>query len=408
MRRSHVVLVTAVALIGAGCGAVPDDGTSGRPSPTASSSVLACPTGSAPGPGATSQIRPQLPNQPLLVAMDPTGPRLIAGQTAFVPEGAGTATLQSTWAFDLCGNAWTDLGAAGLAAQSAGRPALGQIVGDAAAGVVVGLPVGLDPVWLLDPTTDTWRAQDVAGGGSDMARPTVAYDPGGDRLLAYDPNSPGSGGTATGVLALRLEQGSWTALEPDGDPDGPVPQAQMNPYSTAFDSRANQLVLVVTPSGSTGTGQTWRFDPEARTWSRGADVPQTLPNGYPADGFATAFDPESARTWLFADTAMLGYDAVADDWVVAERGAGWPEPLTVGATAVDPVARVGHGMVADPASGRLLVVAGAVRPTGTPVGGSAVGAALVATDDIWAYQPAANTWTMLLAPSPAPASHGPG
>jgi hypothetical protein len=31
-------------------------------------------------------------------------------------------------------------------------------------------------------------------------------------------------------------------------------------------------------------------------WSRGADVPETLPNGYPGNWFALAFDPVTART----------------------------------------------------------------------------------------------------------------
>jgi hypothetical protein len=33
---------------------------------------------------------------------------------------------------------------------------------------------------------------------------------------------------------------------------------------------------------------------------------------------------------------------------------------------------------------------------------------MLATDDVWAYDAAANTWTMLLAPSETPASFGPG
>jgi hypothetical protein len=169
------------------------------------------------------------------------------------------------------------------------------------------------------------------------------------------------------------------------------------------------LILMITPEGSaTRPGKTWAFDPRTATWTRGADIPATLEGGYPAGGWATAFDPGTARTWLFADTAMLGYDARADDWVVAERDAGWPESMMIGGVEVDPIARSVDSMVLDPVNRRFVVFGGFVRPVGDAVGGFVEEGSMLATDDVWAYDPAANTWTMLLAPSDAPASFGPG
>ena len=122
-----------------------------------------------------------------------------------------------------------------------------------------------------------------------------------------------------------------------------------------------------------------------------------------------AFDPVTERTWLFSDTEMLAYDARADEWTVAERGAGWPDSVTVGGVEVDPLARLGGTMVVDPANDRLVVLGGWVRPAGDPVGTFVRDAEdLVATDDVWAYDPVANVWTPLLAASAEPASFGPG
>ena len=105
---------------------------------------------------------------------------------------------------------------------------------------------------------------------------------------------------------------------------------------------------------------------------------------------------------------MLGYSAADDDWVVAHRGAGWPDSMMLGGVEADPTARVVSTMVPDPANGRLVVIGGKVRRVADPVGGFVWEGDLLATDDVWAYEPATNTWTMLLPPSGAPASYGPG
>jgi hypothetical protein len=411
-----MVLVAAAALLTA-CGTAPEPaGTSSAaptPSgPSPSAPVAGCPPGSTPDqPGDADQPRPALRDWYLLAAPDPSGPRIIAGETGFVPEGSGTATLLSMWAFDLCRNAWTELDDVALPPTGSSAP-IGQLVTDQGAGRVLGLVGGLAPVWSYDPGAATWSAVEVSGGGSDEAWPMAAYDPDGDRLLAFDGNlivaGAATGTSASGVLSLDLADGAWTGLELV-DPEAPVPRTSMAQYAVAYDSAARRLVLVVVGGDApAAVARTWTFDPRARTWSRGADVPRTLPGGYPDNGFALAFDPTTARTWAFGDTAMLGYDATADDWVVAERDGGWPGTTMLGDAAVDPVARSVSTMVVDQANGRLIVISGRVREAGGTAGGFVAESAWLPTDDVWAYHPATNTWTLLLGPSAAPASYGPG
>jgi hypothetical protein len=179
----------------------------------------------------------------------------------------------------------------------------------------------------------------------------------------------------------------------------------MGQVVAAYDTVARRLILILTNTGDLEqTGETWAFDPAEGTWEQGAPVPNTLPGGYPA-GWVAAFDPQQGRTVLFADTAVLAYDAAGDTWTTVERGPGWPTGCTVAGVAVAPTARVGHQMVYDPISGHLVVLGGSVRPVGEPPGGLPDEEAPPA-DDVWAYHLASNTWTQLLAPSAtSPGAH---
>ena len=403
--------VLAVTALGA-CGGDGGDGQvatpSSTPSPSRAPTSLACPADSAPDqPGDPTQPRPALPEPNLLAAMDPTQPRIVVGETGFVPEGAGMPTLQSTWAFDVCTNAWTELSDASLPAPDQ-RPALAQMVTDPVAEVVRGLLVWWTPIWTFDPATDSWSAPDGERSGFESL-PNAVFDSERNRLLAFDPwGLTGTGEKDSGVRAYDTASGAWSELElADPAQEKPTFTPEFT-YDVAFDSAAGRLVLVVTQPGTAVPARTWVFDATAGTWTRGADAPLPLEDGYPSEGWATAFDPATERTWWFADTAMLGYSATDDDWVVAERDAGWPESMMLGDVEVDPTARIVKTMVLDPVNGRLMVIGGKVRRADDPVGGFVWEGDLLATDDVWAYEPATNTWTMLLAPSGAPASYGPG
>lgn len=410
MRVRGQALAVALVLL-AGCATGSQGPQPAAPSRSATSpgpASASCPDRSSPDqPGDATQARPALRDWYQLIATDPSAPRVLVGALGFAPEGSGQPSLQSLWAFSTCTNAWSELPGASLPTSGRGLP-LAQLVAVPAGGVVLGLPVGLAPVWVLDPQQAAWTEVEASGGGSEEAWPMAVAAPTEGQVLAFDPNVMAADPAASGVLAYDTMARSWTGLS-SADPLADAPRVGMAAYDTAYDAAAGLLVLVVTPQGtSQGPAETWVFDPAALSWSRGADVPRTLAGGYPPRGWAAAFDPRTERTWWFADTAMLGYDARADRWTVARRDAGWPGPLTIGGVDVDPTARLVDGMVLDPVNGRLVVVGGWVRPTGLESGGFVGGGDLLATDDVWAYTPQTNTWTMLLAPSDAPASYGPG
>ena len=195
MMRNSWVIAAALAALLTGCESTPDATTSPTPilTPTATSASGTaasggCPSGSAPDqPGDVAQARPALADWALLAAVDPSGPRIVVGESGFVPEGAGVATVQSMWTFDLCRNAWTEAGDASLPAPGK-RPVLYQFVTSPVDGSVLGMVLGLAPLWRYDVAASGWRPVEVSGGGSDEAWPMVVYDPADNRLLAFDGN----------------------------------------------------------------------------------------------------------------------------------------------------------------------------------------------------------------------------
>ena len=250
-------------------------------------------------------------------------------------------------------------------------------------------------------------------------------------------------GTAIVAVALGLglglglsgtdSQGRWTRLYPEGT----VPHAPTAPI--VYDSVAGRPTLMVSTGDDIDVVSaigTWAYDPVANTWLElkptgtvspprigdpamtydpttrrlimfgGADQPSTeLPEGgfvnHPTAGTwafdtvtnawielkpsgmeppdrqegATAFDPGTGRVILFggvsADAALgdtWAYDPAANTWTEL-----WPKGTV-------PSARSSK-MVYDPTTRRIILFGGATQDE--------------VVNDIWAYDPSANTWTAL-------------
>ena len=388
-------------LAGCGPGAAPvASGTGSATAPAGTvpptpTPVSGCPSGSGTEqPGPPDQARPDLGVMGVLAAMDTTAGRIVAsaGQSL---DAAGASTTGSMWTFDVRTRTWVERG---IADTGSGAPTgLLKFVYDEAADRTVGLPTGLAPVWAYDLAANAWTEVDAEGGGSDWW-PIVAYDPDRQQVLAWEHH----GLHGAMVRALDREMGTWQVLYAQDQASGAAPPGAdaliMGQAVAAYDTAVHRLILILTNAGDLEqTGETWAFDPAEGIWEQGAPVPNTLPGGYPA-GWAAAFDPQQGKTVLFADTAVLAYDAAADTWTTVERGPGWPAGCTVAGVPVDPMARVGHQMVYDPDNQRMVVLGGSVRPVGEAPG-SLPDEEAPGVDDVWAYQLASNTWTQLLAPS---------
>jgi hypothetical protein len=154
---------------------------------------------------------------------------------------------------------------------------------------------------------------------------------------------------------------NWTKLEPAGE----VPSARCY-HSMIYDSSTGKVVMLGGFDGTLFLSETWAYDPVANAWSNlnpageeapslGGQIPMVYDSG---TGKVIAYD---GRTWA--------YDAAANAWTDLDPDGD------------EPPVRLGSSMVRDGATGKVILFGGTDMAIGL--------------NDLWAYDPAANTWTGL-------------
>jgi len=188
----------------------------------------------------------------------------------------------------------------------------------------------------------------------------------------------------------------WTNLDPDGE----VPEARFD-HAMAYDATLGKMILFggATPY-RTGLDDTWAYDPAANTWTE-LEPSGQLPRS--REGHSLVSDPASGKLILFGGTVSSTYEqeggqpdeyeTLGDTWAYDPETNTWTELQPTGET---PVPRTGHAMVYDPATGKMILFGG--------FGGDMFGD--VPLEDTWAYDPAANTWTRLAPAGAVPQRRG--
>jgi Galactose oxidase, central domain len=383
-------LVTAVVLllVVSGC-------TSGG---TGSKSASSSPSSSAPGvtvvaecgrsdtpdePGPASQARPEWLGGS--AAVDSQSGRLVLGE-------AGYHGRLLTWAFDVCTNRWQSMrGGVGLDYAT--------LVYDAAADLIVALPLHSGPAGTYSVDTDTWTAL------PDVPPFYLAATTGTDAVL--DPNTGRVLTVSAGVGAVRVwaydrVANSVTQLGGPGPTPGSPSTGDLGEVTLTVDPAANRLVVALMPHPPGYPGQTLTFDLATNTWTDEHVEPPfaTYNEALMGLGNDAAFDPVAGRTVVYNDGVMATYQTGADHWDVIAPGAGWP---THGSVTIDgatqwtgPLARQGHTLVYDPANQRILMIGGYHRSAKDPDPPQGFD---LSPDDVWAYDVPTNTWTELVAAS---------
>lgn len=243
----------------------------------------------------------------------------------------------------------------------------------------------------------TWTKLEPGGAepprGSGLA---MVYEPSSERLFLY-------GGSAGEVLsdttwAYDPVANTWTELEPSGTLPPPLDGSSM-----AYDPNTQRLILfggfdrfATHAAGGWiphNTNDTWAYDPVANTWTELRPA-GTVP---PPRLFPTmAYDPAAQKMILFGgevDVAEVSEQElesehcfldVNDTWAYDPIANSWTELQPEGAL---PPVRAGHQMVHDSSTGLMIMFGGGQNGGGV-------------FNDTWAYDPVANTWTEL-APSGA-------
>ena len=235
----------------------------------------------------------------------------------------------------------------------------------------------LNDVWAFHLESDSWQQLQPSG-----TRPTprfshnALYDASGQRMLIWSGRSLDASGSTllNDVWALDLNTHDWTLL-------AATTAAPIARYGTAavFDPVAGHLVSF---AGFTTQGRfddTWRFDPERRTWQ---DV--TAASTQPGERclHAAAFDSQRRRMIMFG--GQRGNAALDDAWALDLATDQWTALPSVPATG----GRKFPAMTYDSSADRVLVFGGETT-AGTRAG------------DLWALDLASQLWSVLTTTGPS-------
>ena len=161
---------------------------------------------------------------------------------------------------------------------------------------------------------------------------------------------------------------AWTTFDP-----APAPEARSD-AAFGYDEDDGQLILFGGwAGGDSYLDDTWAYDPLTFRWG---DLEPEGDQPEARDDAAMAYDPGSGALIMFGGTADV--DLFNDTWSFDRGGNSW-NGLDPGGSL--PPARWGHSMVYCPDTKTMLLFGGMTE------NGPA--------NDLWAYDPAANTWTEL-------------
>jgi N-acetylneuraminic acid mutarotase len=225
----------------------------------------------------------------------------------------------------------------------------------------------------------TWSP---ARGGGTPPLPRDAqqmvYDPASRSVLVF-----GGKGTRdryfNDMWAYRVG-GGWTWLRPRGA----LPPARFGP-GMVYDSAGNKIVVFGGVLGTANqlSNDTWVYDPDFSTWLRSSTLgPSPAPRLYPS----MVYDQAVGKTILFG--GWTGTSAFDDTWSYDQTVGRWAHVTTAGAPSV----RWGASVVYDPANGKVILFGGLF---GSYDGRSRLG-------DTWIYDPASRRWTNSRPSGPVP------
>jgi N-acetylneuraminic acid mutarotase len=162
---------------------------------------------------------------------------------------------------------------------------------------------------------------------------------------------------------------AWTQVMPN--PDSPLPRQNC---AMAYDAEGRQVILFGGWDGTSELDDTWCFVQKLDSWTL---LEPAGERPLARDGAAMTYDEITRKVYLFG--GWDGTDLFNDLWAFDPVATTWTQLSPAGAA---PPARTAHCMVYDAKNGVELLFCGRTE-------------ASVDLNDLWAYDPAANTWTEL-------------
>jgi N-acetylneuraminic acid mutarotase len=224
--------------------------------------------------------------------------------------------------------------------------------------------------WLFDPLTATWSAPEVAPRPTARQAASMAYDPATKRVILF------GGENGSRVLgdtwAFDPAANTWTQLHSSTSPPARCSQ------SMVYDATSSTIILFGgTDWDLRAFSDTWAFDSAAGTWT------ELHPAHSPGarDSFAMAATPSGTIVLFGGETWSEGAEpiptALADTWTFDSSKQDWAWV----STSTAPKARDSASLLWSPNTARMLLFGGEVYAQGVSFG------------DMWAFDPAAGTWT---------------
>ena len=280
-------------------------------------------------------------------------------------EGEGVGDLyDDTWSYDLNLNTWTDMNPAEAPSPRSDF----AMAYDAESDRVVafgGDPLS-DKTWAYDYNTNTWRNMSPVTRPSAGAGP-MAYDAESDRVVLF---LAWTGAPDNETWTYDFNSNTWTKMEPTTRPSPRTFSAM------AYDAESDRVILF---GGITGgdNDETWAYDFNTNTWTK--MEPAARPS--PRHSHALAYDAESDRVVLFGGHLPGFPQQVHSDetWAYDFNTNTWTrmEPPT------QPLKLAHHNLAYDAESDRVVLFGGDDPDSS------------VHSDETWAYDLNANTWTDL-------------
>ena len=212
---------------------------------------------------------------------------------------------------------------------------------------------------------------------------SAVYDPGTEKMIVFG----GANYTITGwedgpffqdLWAYDFTSNTWTELEQTGEtPPGRIYA------SMVYDPESGRSILFGGEDHDGPMDDLWSYDPGGSVWAR------LQPEGavpLARSGHTMVYDPVGRQMILFG--GGLEEDLSRNTWSYDPSANAWTELSPRGAL---PAARIGHSMVYDALSERILLFGGTARVKQVDRENDPTGY----VDDLWAYYPGSNRWVEL-------------
>jgi N-acetylneuraminic acid mutarotase len=301
--------------------------------------------------------------------------------------------LNDVWAYSPTSNTWTNLFPNTPPSPTVPEPrdshsAVFETVNNRML-VFGGLDSGgndLNDLWAFVPGSNTWVAITPGTPPPDPRDGhTAVWDPTQNRMLVFAGENSCGCAEFNDLWAFTpnvgAATGTWAQLAPFGGP--PV---EREFHAAAWDSTNNQMLMFAGLSVASflfPLDDLWAYRPAGDVWVGLTPLERAA--------HSAVWDPLGNQMLVFGGTLGCACTALLNDlWAYRPAAGGWIA-LTPGGS-LPPSPRFAHSVAWDPVLNQMLVFGGSDG--------------LNVLNDLWAYDPAANEWSQLLAAGPPPAREG--